>query len=331
LSAHAQNRNTTFLYGANIMASTLRQAAPTAAIEHLKVADLDPHPRQSELFGNLPDDEFEALVADIKAHNVETPIIVMANRDTVVCGYQRRRAAEQAGLETVPCLVREDLTDSESADVLGLLIRDNIMRRHLRPMQKARLAKQLAALEIERRADEPGDRPQGTELVRDAVGRVLGITGREADRYRNIASTPEPVQQAFNGGLLTVKQAAKVAKLDTKAKKRIARQVKAVMADKSSSRAKKRQLAEIVPKEGPKTERKRKIAEAEPSPLQAVEGLLAAIEPHYEIVIGKMAALLILLANDREEGDHVQIRNRLRAAHRFLGGVLEGIDGILSP
>lgn len=67
------------------------------------------------------------LVESVKAHGILEPILVRENEDAyfeVVAGERRFRAAEAAGLDKVPCMVRE-LTDAEALEVAIL---ENVVR-----------------------------------------------------------------------------------------------------------------------------------------------------------------------------------------------------------
>lgn len=85
--------------------------------------------------------EFAGLVDSIKRHGVLQPIVVRPARDgfEVVAGERRWRAAEAAGLETVPSVVRA-LTDQEA---LELALVENLQREDLNPMERARAYRQL--------------------------------------------------------------------------------------------------------------------------------------------------------------------------------------------
>lgn len=76
-------------------------------IQNIEIKKLQNHPKQAEVYGEVfVEKEF---VASVKDRGVITPLIVSENGDgsyTIVSGHRRRLAAEQAGLEAVPCLVK---------------------------------------------------------------------------------------------------------------------------------------------------------------------------------------------------------------------------------
>ena len=86
---------------------------------------------------NLETEDFRDLVADVKAHGVEVPIIVRAidSRFRVVDGYRRWRAARAAGRLEVPCEVR-DMTDAEE---IALLMRVALHRKDFTALEEGKM------------------------------------------------------------------------------------------------------------------------------------------------------------------------------------------------
>jgi len=66
--------------------------------------------------------EVDALAIRIEIHGIQSPLMVMADRRTIVVGYHHLRAARVLGIETVPCLARNDLQDPQDPKVLELLV-----------------------------------------------------------------------------------------------------------------------------------------------------------------------------------------------------------------
>lgn len=83
------------------------------------------------------------LAASIAESGVVQPVIVRPFNDEyqLLAGERRWRAAQLAGLETIPAIVRDDLTDHE-ASVLGLI--ENLQRESLKATEAARGLKALA-------------------------------------------------------------------------------------------------------------------------------------------------------------------------------------------
>lgn len=111
----------------------------------------------------------EELAKSIKAQGIMQPIIVRAiaaNKYEIIAGERRWRAAQQAGLEQVPVIVR-DVPD-EAAIAMALI--ENIQREDLNPIEEA-VALQRLQQEFELTQQEVADavgksRPAVANLLR---------------------------------------------------------------------------------------------------------------------------------------------------------------------
>lgn len=107
----------------------------------------------------IDEERIEELAASIRAQGLLEPVIVRPRADggyEIVAGERRWRAAQRAGLETVPALVRE--LDDRQAVAIALI--ENIQREDLNPLEEAAALKRLLA-EYEMTHEE----------IADAVGR----------------------------------------------------------------------------------------------------------------------------------------------------------------
>ncbi len=85
----------------------------------------------------------EQLAESIKSQGVLQPIVVRQKQDgryEIIAGERRWRAAQLAGIDTVPAIVR-DITDE---DAMAIALIENIQRENLNPMEEARALKRLA-------------------------------------------------------------------------------------------------------------------------------------------------------------------------------------------
>jgi ParB family chromosome partitioning protein len=108
---------------------------------------------------HMDKDALEELAASIKAQGVVQPIVVRplnAGSYEIVAGERRWRAAQLAGLETVPAVVRH--IPDEAAIAIALI--ENIQRENLNPIEEANA--------LQRLIDEFGMTHQ---RVAEAVGR----------------------------------------------------------------------------------------------------------------------------------------------------------------
>ena len=185
---------------------------------------LKDHPRQAEIFGDLPDVEFQALVADIKKNGVRVPPEILPD-GTVILGHQRISAAQQLGWDEIDVIVRHDLEDAGSAAVEELFVNDNLIRRHLTPLAKARCLRRL----LELKQGGRGGRISGLRLetLKQDVGANLHLSDRSVNRYLLILETPPVVQAAFDRGELQLTVAGRVALLKKDVQQSIAKRIEA--------------------------------------------------------------------------------------------------------
>lgn len=103
------------------------------AINQLAVKDLTPNPFQPRK--TFDKDQMEELIDSIKTSGIVQPLIVRKKADgyEIVAGERRWRAAQKAGLTTVPAIVRK-YKDTDMAEI-GLI--ENLQRSDLNPMEEA--------------------------------------------------------------------------------------------------------------------------------------------------------------------------------------------------
>ncbi len=104
------------------------------------VAKLVPNPYQPRRVFNF--EELEGLAQSIKENGVFTPILVRENQAGnyyIVAGERRTRAAQLAGLKTIPAVIAE-LTDNEMQRIALI---ENVQREDLNPIEVAKSLKQM--------------------------------------------------------------------------------------------------------------------------------------------------------------------------------------------
>jgi ParB-like chromosome segregation protein Spo0J len=186
------------------------------------IGDLKPHPKQAEFFGDLPEAQFDALVADLKKHGQRTPIDILPD-GTIITGHQRVRAARRLGWEEVEVVVRHDLAEAGEDAVEELFITDNSIRRHLSPLSRARCARRL----LELKADcNPGQlRWADHDRMKAEVGKQLGICSRSVNRYLRALEAPPAVQRAFDREEIGLVDVGKVVGLPSALQRETARRI----------------------------------------------------------------------------------------------------------
>jgi ParB family transcriptional regulator, chromosome partitioning protein len=143
--------------------------------------------------------EIDELSASIREKGMLSPILVRSAPKTVgefqiIAGERRWRAAQKAGLKTVPVIVRE-LDDLE---VLEIGIIENVQREDLNPIEEARAYSIL----LERFG-----------RTQDAVAQVVSKSRSHIANMIRLLSLPEVIQDHVMQGRLTAGHARAIATL----------------------------------------------------------------------------------------------------------------------
>lgn len=171
---------------------------------------LKPHPRQAPVFGDLPDEELQLLIADIEKRGLRDPIHILPD-GTIICGHQRVRAARHLDWTEIDAIVRYDLESAGAAAVEEEFIKDNFVRRQLSPLARARCIQRLMEIE-EGRAPGMGyviDR----EELQARIGAQMGLCPRSVRRHLLVMQTIIDIQKAYDRGEITLADAGKLAAL----------------------------------------------------------------------------------------------------------------------
>jgi ParB family chromosome partitioning protein len=102
------------------------------------IEDIDPNPLQPrQVMGDLSE-----LTASVREKGVLEPILVrpVEGRLQIIAGERRYRAAIEAGLDEIPCIVRE----TSDAETMELALIENLQRQDLSPFEEADGLKALA-------------------------------------------------------------------------------------------------------------------------------------------------------------------------------------------
>ena len=79
-------------------------------VERVPIDDLIPYSNNPK---DHPDEQVKKIVSSIKNYGWDQPIVVDGEGE-IIKGHGRRKAAETLGLEEVPVIRRDDLTDAEA-------------------------------------------------------------------------------------------------------------------------------------------------------------------------------------------------------------------------
>src|SRR5487761_1523505 len=103
-------------------------------IEKLPVGLIQPNPNQPRK--NFDNNSLSELATSIKQHGIIQPIVVTPlknNMYTLIAGERRWRAAQEAGLDKVPAIIRS----SKELEQLEIALIENVQRVDLNPLEQA--------------------------------------------------------------------------------------------------------------------------------------------------------------------------------------------------
>jgi ParB family chromosome partitioning protein len=159
---------------------------PASSVVHIPVNAIGPNPHQ-------PRTQFDAtamaeLAASIREHGVIQPVIVtrstLLDQYTLIAGERRLLAARQAGLETIPAIIRE----ASEQQLVELALIENVQRADLSPLEAAEAYRQLA--------DDFG-------LSHEEVAKRVGKSRVAITNTIRLLKLPATVQQAIAAGQIS--------------------------------------------------------------------------------------------------------------------------------
>ena len=162
-----------------------RTAPVTEEIRSVPLSQL--HPFKDHPFKVLDDDAMSETVESVKQIGVVVPLIARPAEDgyEIVSGHRRHHAAELAGLETVPVIVRE--MDDDSAVIF--MVDSNLQRENILPSEKA-LAYKMKLEAMKRQGARTDLQQDGTSCQvgtksrsDESVAEGTGDSARQVQRY----------------------------------------------------------------------------------------------------------------------------------------------------
>ena len=157
-----------------------------------------PNPRQPRKRFDGP--ALTELTDSIRSSGVIQPIVVRRTGDAyeLIAGERRWRAAKQAGLATIPAVVR-DVTNAES---LELALVENLLREDLNPIEAAEGYRQLLA---------------DFGWTQEQLGQRIGKDRSSIANALRLLRLPEPIQEDLRSGRLTMGHALSLLSLTSHA------------------------------------------------------------------------------------------------------------------
>ena len=116
-------------------------AGPQTGLMYVPIEQIAPNPLQPRKTFN--DDSIDELSRSVREHGIIQPLVVTRSGDhkyKLIAGERRYRAAQRAGLATVPIVVKEEMGEG---DALQVALIENIQREDLNPIEEALAYHQL--------------------------------------------------------------------------------------------------------------------------------------------------------------------------------------------
>ena len=172
------------------------QEAPAASPTEVALAEVRPNQYQPRL--HFDPEGLEELRDSIQAHGVLQPIVVCKREEgyELIAGERRMRAAKMAGLERVPAVIREDLSDQ---DMLELALVENVQRRDLDPIERAKGYQRLI---------------EECDLTQEQVSIKVGKSRSQVANFLRLLKLPPRVQAGLRDGTLSVGHARALINVD---------------------------------------------------------------------------------------------------------------------
>lgn len=159
-----------------------RQEEQREQVQQIPIGELFPF--KNHPFKVLDDDSMSDTVESVKQYGVLSPLIARPRPKggyEIISGHRRQHAAELAGLETLPVIVREM---SDDAAVI-LMVDSNLQREHILPSERAFAYKMKLDAIKNQGARSDLTSPQVASKFRsdDEVAKGQGISGDTVRRF----------------------------------------------------------------------------------------------------------------------------------------------------
>ncbi len=205
-------------------------------VEEIKIKDLRPNPYQPRKM--FDEDALSDLKESIQQHGVLQPIIVRKSIKgyDIVAGERRFRAAQQAGLTTIPAIVRE-FSETLMREIALL---ENLQREDLSPLEEAQAYASLL---------------DHLSVTQEELAKRLGKSRPHIANHLRLLTLPDEVQKLIADGTLSMGHGRTL--LSLKNKNKLAPLVKKIVDEGLNVRQVEKlvqQLNENVPRETKKKE-----------------------------------------------------------------------------
>lgn len=169
---------------------------PGAHLAHIDPNAIVPNPRQPRT--NFDPEHFGELVHSVREFGVLQPVVVRKNEKgdyELIMGERRTRAAREAGLTSIPAIVR----DTADEHLLRDALLENLHRSELNPLEEASAYQQLL---------------EDFGITQEELATRIGRSRPQISNTIRLLKLPVPVQQRVAAGVLTAGHARAILSLD---------------------------------------------------------------------------------------------------------------------
>jgi ParB family chromosome partitioning protein len=279
---------------------------PATANEELREVDIDLiEPNNVQPRTRFDETQLEELAQSIKTNGVVQPILVRkteGGRYQIVAGERRWRAAQRAGLQRIPSVIRVVPDDK----MLELALIENIQRQELNAIEEAYAYKRLI---------------ETFNLTQETVAQRVGRDRTFVTNYLRLLRLPEDIQQLVEESKLSMGHARALLGIDDADKQReIARDI----IDKSLSvRDTERTVKRVVAGES---------TNPAPAPVPSERGSDANTRAAESKLRRRLGTQVHILPNQSGEGGKIEVQYYneadLQRVYEMIMGAQNAFEGI---
>jgi ParB family chromosome partitioning protein len=161
-------------------------AHATQGLAEIPISQIQPNPYQPRKTFN--EASIEELARSVRQHGIVQPLVVTRAGDKykLIAGERRFRAAQKAGLTTVPALIKEMM---QEGDALQIALIENIQREDLNPIEEALAYHQLH--------DE-------FQLTQEEISKRVGKERSTVANFLRLLKLPDSVKKLLASGQLSM-------------------------------------------------------------------------------------------------------------------------------
>ena len=192
-----------------------QQPPQEEVVVRLPLTDLYPFPDHP--FQVRDDEEMKETIQSVKEYGVIVPAIVRPREEggyEIVAGHRRKYACEQAGLDTMPVLIRN--LDRDAATII--MVDSNLQRENILPSERAKAYKmKMEAIKRQgARTDLTSPKISAKFRSDDEVGQDAGVSGDTIRNYIALTQLVPELQQMVDEKKIALSPAYQIAALTPK-------------------------------------------------------------------------------------------------------------------